>query len=89
MRKVVNRFTSSRLWVSAPAKKSLVFKIRADLSMSIRESYPTPRGNPLVSLIALSLVVAIGTQAYSYTPTGPVVTKMVNQGVSYLEKLTD
>ena len=57
--------------------------------MSIRESYQTPRGNPLVSLIALSLVVAIGTPAYSYTPTGPVVTKMVSQGVSYLEKLTD
>jgi hypothetical protein len=89
MRKVVNRFISSRCWVSTPAKKSLVFRIRADLSMSIRKSYPTPRGNPLVSLIALSLVVAVGTPAYSYTPTGPVVTKMVNQGVSYLEKLTD
>ena len=57
--------------------------------VDIRKSYPTPRGNPFVSLIVLSLVVAVGTPAYSYTPTGPVVTKMVNQGISYLEKLTD
>ncbi|MDA7893500.1 hypothetical protein N9276_01495 [Rhodopirellula sp.] len=57
--------------------------------MSICESYESPRVSRLAMLIALLFVVVIGRPAYGYTPTGPVVTKMVNQGVAYLEKLTD
>ena len=61
--------------------------------MSIRETTHSPRFRPLtrlmVLLTALSLVVVTGGPALSYTPTGPVVSKMVNQGVAYLEKLKD
>lgn len=57
--------------------------------MSIRESNHLPRFRPFTTLMVMSLVVVAGRPAFSYTPTDPVVTKMVNQGVSYLEKLSD
>jgi len=57
--------------------------------MSIRESNPSLRFRQFTALMPLLLVVVAGRPALGYTPTDPVVTKMVNQGVSYLEKLTD
>jgi len=57
--------------------------------MSIRESNHSPRFRPFAALIMLLLVVVAGRPTFGYTPTDPVVTKMVNQGVSYLEKLSD
>ncbi len=57
--------------------------------MCIRESDRTPGFCRPVALIVLSMIVVFAAPAYGYTPTGPVVTKMVNQGISYLEKLTD
>lgn len=35
------------------------------------------------------LLAVLSTTAYAYTPTDPVVTKMVDRGLSYLESLTD
>lgn len=57
--------------------------------MSIRERIQSPKFRHFGALIALLLIVVACRPAVGYTPTGPVVTKMVNQGVSYLEKLTD
>ncbi|OUX08643.1 MAG: hypothetical protein CBE00_01155 [Planctomycetaceae bacterium TMED240] len=57
--------------------------------MSICESNHSPRFWHFATLMALFLVAIAGTPAFAYTPTGPVVTKMVNEGVSYLEKLKD
>ena len=57
--------------------------------MSIRESYHSLWVHRLVVLIALSLILSAGRPAFGYTPTDPVVTKMVNQGVSYLENLKE
>ena len=39
------------------------------------------RPSVAVELIVLSVIVVFAAPAYGYTPTGPVVTKMVNQGM--------
>lgn len=43
----------------------------------------------LAMSISLFVLVASDRSAYGYTPTDPIVTKMVTRGVAYLDKLTD
>ena len=43
----------------------------------------------LVMSMSLILLMAADRSAFGYTPTDPIVTKMVEQGVAYLDTLTD
>lgn len=42
-----------------------------------------------LTLSLLVVIFVLGSSADAYTPTDPVVTKMVDRGLAYLEKLTD
>ena len=47
-------------------------------------------GGPRKLVIRILLVlIAVSPSVQAYTPTDPVVTKMVDRGLEYLEKLTD
>ena len=71
-------------------KKSHLFSgFLAGLFMKVRAGIRLLGHVGLVMLISLIVFMAAAQSAYGYTPTDPIVTKMVSQGVAYLEKLGD